>query len=232
MSKKSLFIVAFFFVSVSTFAQIPKGYKLVYAQTFEKSKSVDDFVFTQPGKWKVSDGNPGYALEFTGKSDYEPPFRSPHTIGVIKNLKVASFILEVDLLQTGREYGHRDMIIAFGLQDSSHFYYSHIASQMDDNAHQVMIVNGAPRTKISTFASQGVDWGNNEWRKIRIERNADEGSIKIYFNGKLVEEANDKTFSFGYIGFGSFDDSGKIDNIRIWSPKADRRPLKIFSGIK
>jgi hypothetical protein len=29
----------------------------------------------------------------------------------------------------------------------------------------------------------------------------------------------DRTFADGRIGFGSFDDTGKIDNIRIWGPK-------------
>jgi len=31
-------------------------------------------------------------------------------------------------------------------------------------------------------------------------------------------EATDTSFTEGRIGFGSFDDTGKIDNIRIWAP--------------
>jgi hypothetical protein len=208
---------------------IPKNYKLVYEQSFDQANASDQFRFTQPEKWVMSEGKPGKALEFTGISDYQPPFRSPHTIGLISHLKVENFILEADLLQTGKEYGHRDMCIVFGFSDPSRFYYSHIATKMDDNAHQIMIVNSAPRTKISTFTTEGVTWGDNQWHKVRLERNTDEGTIRVFFNGTLIEEAKDKTFGAGYIGFGSFDDSGKIDNIKIWSPRVEKKQADFFS---
>ncbi|HEY0651737.1 MAG TPA: hypothetical protein VGD65_01375 [Chryseosolibacter sp.] len=190
--------------------------KPVYKQDFEKKDVFARFRFTQPEKWILTEGKSGKALEFTGISDYQPPFRSPHTIGLISDMTFGNFVLEADLLQTGKEYGHRDMCVIFGFQDPSHFYYSHIATKMDDNAHQIMVVNNAPRTKISSFTTQGVEWGDKVWHKVRVERNIESGSIKIFFDGTLIEEATDKTFGIGYIGFGSFDDSGKIDNVRIW----------------
>lgn len=206
--------------------------KPAYQQDFEKKDVLKKFRFTQPDKWILSEGNKGMALEFTGISDYQPPFRSPHTIGLINDMKFGSFKLEADLLQTGKEYGHRDMCIIFGFQDSSHFYYSHIASKMDDNAHQIMIVNNAPRAKISSFTTQGIEWGDNAWHKVRVERNIQTGSIKVFYDGTLIQEAIDKTFGEGYIGFGSFDDSGKIDNIKVWSKETAKGELKVFGSKK
>src|SRR5687768_18193182 len=118
-----LFIIPLFLQA----QDVPKGFKLVYDQNFDQDNVVKDFRFTQPDKWVLSEGKSGKALEFTGISDYQPPFRSPHTIGLISHLQVGNFILEADLLQTGKEYGHRDMCIVFGFSDPSHFYYSHIA---------------------------------------------------------------------------------------------------------
>lgn len=207
---------------------IPPGYKLVYDQTCDSEAAFSDFSFTQPSKWILADGKQGKALEFTGISEYEPSFRSPHTIGLITTMQLGSFILEADLLPTGKEYGHRDMCVIFGLQDPSHFYYSHIATKMDDNAHQIMLVNEAPRKKISSFTTEGVAWGQNEWHKVRVERNIETGSVKIYFDDKLIQETTDKTFGAGYIGFGSFDDAGKVDNIRIWSDTVVRRKASYF----
>jgi hypothetical protein len=226
------FVVAIGLVATTIFThgqELPTGYKLVYENTFDKeSKAFNDLRLTQPSKWIYSAGKSGGAIEFTGISDYQPPFRSPHTIGLIGTMQVASFVLEADMLQTGKEYGHRDMCIVFGFQDSSHFYYAHVATAMDDNAHQIMIVNGAPRTKISTYTTAGVNWGQNVWHKIRLERNADSGSIKVFFDGVLVEESTDKTFGNGYIGFGSFDDSGKVDNIKIWSDRSVKKTTEVF----
>ncbi|MBT1698318.1 hypothetical protein KK083_15615 [Fulvivirgaceae bacterium PWU4] len=231
MNLKPLFVIALMAAPSLFYAQqVPKGYKLVYEEDFEKGSATQQFRFTQPSKWISSAGKTGKALEFTGISDYQPPFRSPHTIGLIGNTMAGSFVLEADLLQTGKEYGHRDMCVVFGFTDPSHFYYSHIATKMDDNAHQIMLVNEAPRKKISTFTTEGVDWGNSEWQHIRIERDLDQGSIKVFFNGKLIQEASDKTFGKGYIGFGSFDDSGKIDNIRIWAKDSEKKGATFFEA--
>lgn len=231
MNLKSFLIIALMGVSSSNYAQqVPKGYKLVYEEDFEKDNAMEQFRFTQPSKWVSSAGKTGKALEFTGISEYQPPFRSPHTIGLIANIMAGSFVLEADLLQTGKEYGHRDMCVVFGFTDPSHFYYSHIATKMDDNAHQIMLVNEAPRKKISTFTTQGVDWGDNEWQRIRIERDLEQGSIKVFFNGKLIQETSDKTFGKGYIGFGSFDDSGKIDNVRIWAKDGEKKQASFFEA--
>lgn len=209
--------------------EIPSHYKLVYEQAFDKLTDIGSFEFTQPDKWMLQDeGEKGKSLVFTGKSDYEPPFRSPHTIGLIRGLSVGNFILEADLLQTGKEYGHRDMCIFFGFQNPSQFYYTHIASAMDDNAHQIMLVNSAPRKKISSYTTSGVQWENNRWHRVRIVRNTEEGTIRVYFNGQLIQETSDKTFLSGAIGFGSFDDSGKIDNIRIWSDRVSASEKKYF----
>jgi len=210
------------------FAQVPDTHKLVYEQNFENQNSIADFSFTEPAKWIMSAGNPGNSLEFTGISEYQPPFRSPHTIGLIKGLAFGSFVLEADVLQTGKEYGHRDMCVIFGFQDPSRFYYAHIASKMDDNAHQLMLVNQAPRTKISSYTTNGIDWGQDQWHKLRIERDIQSGSIKVFFDGKLIQEASDTTFGIGYVGFGSFDDSGKVDNIRIWTAESVKKPSEGF----
>ena len=220
-------VIAFIFASAQG-QKKPKNYKVVYEQSFDSPEARKDFVFTQEDKWILSDGKKSEALEFTGISDYQPPHRSPHTLGFIKDLVVGSFILEADMLQTGKEYGHRDMCIAFGFRDPAHYYYSHIATAMDDNAHQIMLVNDAPRRKISTFTTKGVDWGKEKWNRVRLERNIEDGTIKVFFNGTLVEEAKDTTFGEGHIGFGSFDDSGKIDNIRIWAAEKEDREMQYF----
>jgi hypothetical protein len=42
--------------------------------------------------------------------------------------------------------------------------------------------------------------------------------------------AEDKTFGAGYIGFGSFDDTGMVDNIRIWAPSAETKKAPFFTA--
>jgi hypothetical protein len=63
-------------------------------------------------------------------------------------------------------------------------------------------------------------------------RNAERGEIAVFFDDmeQPIMTAKDKRFPRGCIGFGSFDDTGMIDNVRIWAPKASgRRPSKLFA---
>lgn len=213
-------------------ADIPSGYKLLYQQSFDSEQSLKDFAFTDPAAWKqVEDDKLGETLDLVQQSKYSPEHRSPVNIAMIRGLQFTDFILEVNLLQTGRVYGHQDMCVFFGIQDPSHFYYSHIAVQTDDHAHNVFIVNEAPRAKISPKTTQGVVWGQNEWHKVRLERSVAAGTIKVYYDdmSEPIMLADDKTFGAGFIGFGSFDDVGKVDNIKIWGPAAIKKDAGFYS---
>lgn len=205
-------------------AHVPESYTLVYEQSFDTPESLDDFLFTDPKAWRHLEHDGDGCLELFGKSDYTPKHRSPLNIALIKVGQAGSFVLDVDLKQTGKEYGHRDLCVFFDLQNPDQFYYTHIASEADNNAHQIMIVDDAPRTAITTERTQGVDWGKDTWKHIRLIRDADKGTIAVYFDdmNKPVQTASDKTFTSGYIGFGSFDDVGRIDNIHLWAKSFDK----------
>src|SRR5688500_7267958 len=162
--------------------QIPKGYKLLYEQTFENPDSIQQFQMTDTNAWKYSKEEKGGALELAAQSKYKPEVRSPVNIALIKEKFFGDFVLEADLIQTGREYGHRDMCLFFGFQNPKQFYYAHIATKADPNAHNIFLVNNAPRTNIAKTTTTGVSWGLNIWHKVRLERKIADGSIKVYFD--------------------------------------------------
>ena len=218
-------------------ANVPKGYKLLYSQTFDKAESLGDFEFTSPEKWKWSTWDKAKAngaMQCLGQGKYRPKVRSPRIIGLISGRVFGDFILEADLCQTGREYGHRDMCVFFGFTTPSKFYYVHMATKADKNAHNVFIVNDKPRTNIATKTTKGVKWGSEKWHHVRLERKAGEGTIKVFYDDMTqpIMEASDKTFATGLIGFGSFDDSGRVDNVRIWGPKVEARKEPFFGKKK
>ncbi len=209
---------------------VPTQYQLAYEQHFDSPDSLSGFVMSDPRAWRFAAGSSSFSLEQFKQSDYKPPHRSPVNLAFIRDVAFEDFILEVDLMQNSREYGHRDMCLFFGFQNPSHFYYVHLSTAADDHAHNIFLVNDAPRTKIATHTTEGVDWGRDVWQKIRIERQVVGGDIRVFWNNTLVMESKDTTFGEGYIGFGSFDDTGKIDNIRIWTAKPPNtdRALEVF----
>lgn len=201
--------------------EIPEGFNLIYAQDFSGPQAWMDFECTDAKAWSIQAYGGDSYLSLDTQSVYEPLVRSPYNIAWLSNFTVGDFILEVRMAQTGREYGHRDLCIFFGGKDPENFYYVHMASVMDDHANNIFLVNDAPRIKISTKTTDGTDWGETDlWHQIKIVRNTQEGLIQIFFdnNEEPIMEANDLHFPEGHIGFGSFDDTGHIDDIRIWAP--------------
>jgi hypothetical protein len=210
---------------------VPKGFKLLYSQNFDHADALKGFQFTDAKAWRFSDKGNGAgsgAMELFGRSKYKTKVRSPFNLGMISGKKFGSFVLEVDLQQTGREYGHRDMCLFFGFTDVAKFYYTHIASTPDPHAHNVFLVNEKPRVAIAKIPKKGIKWGGEVWQKVRLERDAGKGDIKLFWNGNLIHHTNDKHFQAGHIGFGSFDDTGKVDNIRIWGKNVEDGGRQLF----
>ncbi len=185
---------------------------------------------TDPKAWKLTQHDHGLALHQSTQSDYKPPVRSPLNLALIADKVFGDFTLEADILSTGREVPHRDLCLFFGMQDPAQFYYIHIASKGDAVAQNIHIVNNAPRVKITSKRTDGVEWGD-AWHRIRLERTTADGLIRLFLNDmdNPIMEAKDTTFSSGYIGLGSFDDTGLFDNIKIWGPHMDVKRTPFFT---
>ena len=204
------------------FAQdYPDDYQMIYHQDFSNPQAIMDFEFTDFEAWSISSEGVDSYLSLDTQSVYEPIVRSPFNIAWLSRFTVGDFILELKMAQTGREYAHRDLCVFFGGKDPSNFYYVHMASVTDDHANNIFIVNDAPRIKISSKTTDGTNWGETDlWHNVKIVRNTQDGSIRVYFDddSEPIMHAEDTHFTHGHIGFGSFDDTGRIDDIKIWAP--------------
>ena len=180
--------------------------------------------------WEIGDPTPwkmielpegGKALsQFDKKSKFKPPHRSPFHMAMLKEPVVTDFVLDATMRSTVKDYGHRDLCLFFGQQDNGHFYYVHFGKKTDDHANQIFIVNGADRKKISTSTTTGTNWTDN-WHKARIKRDTQSGDIQVYFDdmAKPVMTANDKTFTWGRVGIGTFDDTGDWKEVTLRGKK-------------
>ena len=192
-----------------------KSMPLVFETDFEDG-SLWDWQATDPEAWRIEDSGSSRVLALYKQSSYKPEVRSPVNINLIKDVVVGSFVLELKMHSTTRDYGHRDMCLFFGHQDPSHFYYIHIANQSDPHANSIFIVNGEPRVSIAKTRTEGTKWDEN-WHTVRLERDVEEGTIEVFFDDgiKPIMTAVDHNFKSGKVGVGSFDDTGQFDEIRL-----------------
>jgi hypothetical protein len=175
--------------------------------------------------WKVIDTDKGKAYSQFRQSKYSPPHRSPLNFALVRDLIVGDVVLEARVKSTTRDYPHRDMCLFFGYQDPAHFYYVHLGKKADEHANQIFIVNGAARTKISTKSTEGTPW-DDDWHQLKLVRRVSDGGIEVYFDDMKdpVMTARDKTFVWGRVGVGSFDDTGdwmavKVHGTRVEKPR-------------
>ena len=190
------------------------GPPLVAAEDFEHGAA--QWKPTDPAAWRVGEADGNHFLSLFQQSRYEPAVRSPKNIAILDGVTVGDFTLDLRVQSTTKDYPHRDICIFFGHQDASHFYYVHLGKQADPHSNSIFLVNGADRLSIAKTRTDGTNW-TDAWHRVRIARTAATGAIAIYFDDldKPAMTAEDKTFAWGRIGVGSFDDTGNFDDIAL-----------------
>jgi hypothetical protein len=112
------------------------------------------------------------------------------------------------------------VVIVFHYQDPTHFYYAHFAA-ISDQVHNIIgLVNGKDRVKINRKPpGQSIPGLKDmKFHDFKVIYDAETGEIKAYLDDMTtpILTANDKTLSHGFVGVGSFDDTGSYDDIKLW----------------
>jgi hypothetical protein len=191
----------------------------------------DDFEKDPADRWEQSDSRAWKVLKQADNAVYsqfqhietKTPVRSPFNRALVKGLVVGDFVLDVKLQSTAEDYPHRSLCLFFGYQDPAHLYYVHFGKKADEHANQIFIVNNEPRKKISIESTPGTNW-DDKWHHARIVRRVDEGTIEVFFDNmeNPVMRAKDKSFAWGQVGIGSFDDKGNFDDVAIYGRLVER----------
>lgn len=199
--------------------QVPaerNGLPLLFQDDFNQGLS--RWELADPSAWRIDRLDTENVLSLVRQSKYEPPFRSPVNMALIRSLEVSDFVFEGHLASTTKEYDGRDLCVFFGWQGPAKFYYAHIATKADPHHNSIFLVNDADRASIAQYRTERTDWGNGVFHLVRIVRRIHSGEIKVFFDdmSSPILTAQDTTLAFGRIGVGSFDDTGRFDQIRIW----------------
>lgn len=210
-----LFTILMFGNGPNVHGEQPPSLPLVFEDDFENGSG--KWETTDPKAWtlKEVDSNHVFGLN-KRKSEYQPEFRSPHNIAMIKGLELSDFDIRFRVKSTKDTGGHRDCCVFFCHQNATQFYYVHMGAVPDPHSGQIMIVNKAAR-KALTENTRKVPW-DNDWHQIRLTRASKSGIIKVYFDDleNPHMQVSDKTFTKGRIGIGSFDDMNDFDDVKVY----------------
>ena len=115
----------------------------------------------------------------------------------------------------------RDVVIILGYQSETQFYYVHLSQDNRNRFHNgIFKVNDADRKRIDHQGEDNppaVRINDLAYHEVRIIHCPDTGGIEVYVDDLTVPlmTATDTTFTSGRVGFGSFDNSGRMRNLTV-----------------
>jgi len=186
------------------------------------------------GKWEpVAESDPEVLrLQKPGRIPKEP-VRRPASIRLLPGEAVQEVTLDLEVKTLAPEKKGADVILVFGYQDPTHFYYAHISNDADGKVHSVIMkVEGDKGSRQTIHTETEIVPALKEgWQNVRLVRSAD-GSTAIYVENMETPHltTRDGTWPEGRIGFGSFNDPAEFRNLRVTLPPPLRFEESFESG--
>ncbi len=116
----------------------------------------------------------------------------------------------------------RDACIIFGRRDDTHFYYVHLSNISNAHHNAIIRVDGETRTSLIPPGSQEpiAHMLDKAWHKVDLLRDVDSGLITVYVDAydadaKPCMQVTDKTYDWGHVGLGSFNDHASFAHLLI-----------------
>jgi len=217
--KKTIFILIIISILVSCKKenQGRDSLPLLFVDEFENN--MENWRPNFPQNWRVINDN-NDMVYYLFKPGSQGSLRAPTSRSILESYDVTDFELVVRAkCLTDTLNLRRDICLFFGYQDSSHYYYVHFSATSDKVHNVIAIVNDADRTKINPEppgTSKALLTGE-KWYTLKIVRKADSGLIQAFIEDmeNPVLTAEDKTFSHGKIGLGSFDDTAQFRKVEL-----------------
>jgi hypothetical protein len=174
-----------------------------------------------PAKWQLT----GDEVILAEAGEPRPGPRRPFEYAVLTAGPVLS---SVELKATVRldepvEITNRDVILVFGYRSDTEFYYVHLSTDNTIYPHNgIFKVNNADRERID-YQWNGRSRGANpavvdrDWHDVVVRHLPATGEIAVYVDGARdpLMTARDTTFTSGRVGFGSFDNVGRMRGLKV-----------------
>ena len=181
-----------------------------------------DWAPVTPSKWRF----PGRAVVLAEAGEERPGPRRPYEYAVLKKGPAwKSVRIDAQVrLDTPVDIVNRDVILLFGVNDDTHFSYAHVSTDTTIYPHNgIFTVNNADRlreddqwdAKRSHGAPPAIT--DASWHRIRVTHCGGSGETAVYLDGakQPLITAVDTTFPSGRVGFGSFDNIGRLRDLTV-----------------
>jgi hypothetical protein len=173
-----------------------------------------------PAKWQF----PGSEVILVEAGTAQPGPRRPFEYAVLTaGPEFRSVQIDAEVrLDTPVPIVNRDVVIVFGYQSPTRFYYAHLSTDNTIYPHNgIFVVNDADRLRIDDQWNGSVGAPpaivDAEYHKVRVRHCASTGEIAVFVDGARTPliTTTDHTFGSGRVGFGSFDNIGRMRRLTV-----------------
>lgn len=178
-----------------------------------EARGLGDFDLDGSGAWKVS----GQSLVLEKAGVPGGPIRRPAAMAVLKGQPLSDLTFRLEVKSTApADLEVRDVLLIFGYQSPTRFYYVHISRKTDPVHNGIFLVNDADRKRLDQ-PSHRAPLTDQDWHQVRLERNTTSGRIAVFFDADAEPflSAVDKTLLSGRVGVGSFDETGEFRALEV-----------------
>jgi hypothetical protein len=180
---------------------------------FADARGLSEWDIEGSGEWRMT----GNVLQLVTAGEPAGPIRKPAAMAILKSAPVGDFTLDVELRSTAPvNLDVRDVLLIFGYQSPTRFYYVHLSRRTDAVHNGIFLVHDADRKRLDPLTSVArlVD---QTWHLVRLTRDTTGGSIRVFFDGETTPalSATDTTLQTGRVGVGSFDETAEFRRLEL-----------------
>jgi hypothetical protein len=181
------------------------------------SRGLADWDIEGSGKWRVA----ANTLVLYEAGVPAGPIRKPAAMAILKSAPIGDFTLEVDVKSTApADLAVRDVLLIFGYQSPTRFYYVHLSARTDAVHNGIFLVHDADRRRLDPPTSRA-PLTDQAFHRVRLERETATGRIEVFFDNdpQPVLSTTDRTLIEGRVGVGSFDETAEFGQIGVKSAR-------------
>ncbi len=202
----------------------PEPLIVTVREDFDLPDPGDAWRFRTPSLWRVAVEGDRRFLQMAVPPERPmlPGVRRPQEYALYIAWEFRSFSLSCRLrLDRDVSVKARDACIIFGRRDETHFYYVHLSSISDGTHNSIMRVDGETRQQlVPDSRSIPPAIADRAWHKVDVLRDVDAGTIKVFVDAydastPALFSIIDRTYDWGFIALGSFDDHASFTRIII-----------------
>ena len=218
------------FVAASTPAPAALATCAVGTTVVQDAMAANNWAPVTPSKWRF----PGTEVILAQAGTPPSGPRRPSEYAVLtKGPVFASVQVDADVrIDTPVQVAARDVVVIFGYQSPTKFYYVHLSKDNTIYPHNgIFLVNNADRLRIddqwngSTGARPAIP--DAVYHRVRVRHCAGTGEIEVYMDGAttLLMTARNTALKSGRVGVGSFDYIGRIRALTVTGTPVTAGPV-------